>query len=274
MLMQQAVQNDMITHQMDVKTTYLTAPIDCDIYIEQPEGFEKVGKNGETLVCKLKKSLYGLKQSGRNWNNMLHSYLCEENFTQSLADLCVYTRNSETDGLIILIIWADDIIISATSLDLLRSVKETLCRKFKMKDLRKLSWFLGTNFNCNEDSIEMRQTQYIDKILSKFKMTDCKPKSTPSTLGVEKGSDEESHELNDPKLYRAIVGSLIYVMAGTRPDLCYIVTRLSQNMAKSTESDLSMAKLVLRYLKGTREQCLKFGKSESPLKLTGFCDSD
>ena len=143
-----------------------------------------------------------------------------------------------------------------------------------MKDLGKLSWFLGTNFKCNEDSIEMGQTQYIDKILSKFKMTDCKPKSTPCALGVEKGSDKESRELNDPRLYRAIVGSLIYVMTGTRPDLCYIVTRLSQNMAKPTESDLSTAKHVLRYLKGTREQCLKFGKSESPLKLTGFCDSD
>ena len=136
MLMQQAVQSDMITHQMDVKTAYLNAPIDCDIYIQ---GFEKVGKNGETLMSKLKKSLYGLKQSGRNWNNMLHSYLCEEKFTQSLADPCVYTRNSEADGLIILIIWVDDIIISATTLDLLTSVKETLRRKFKMKDLGKLS---------------------------------------------------------------------------------------------------------------------------------------
>ena len=78
----------------------------------------------------------------------------------------MYTRNSEADGLIILIIWVDDIIISATTLDLLTSVKETLCRKFKMKDLGKLSWFLGTNFKCNKDSIEMGQTQYIDKILS------------------------------------------------------------------------------------------------------------
>ena len=63
-------------------------------------------------------------------------------------------------------------------------------------------------------------------------------------------------------------------MTGTRPDLCYIVTKLSQTMAKPTESDLSLAKYVLRYLKGTREQGLKFGKSESPLKLSGFCDSD
>ena len=132
MLMQQAVQKDMITHQMDVKTAYLNAPIDCDIYIQQPEGFKTVSKNSETLVCKLKKSLYALKQSGRNWNNMLHSCLCEERFTQSLADPCVNTRNSKADGLIILIICrVDDIVISATSLDLLTGVKEALCRKFR-----------------------------------------------------------------------------------------------------------------------------------------------
>ena len=74
MLMQLAVQNNVIAHQMSVKTAYLNAPIDCDIYMEQPKGFEKVGKNGGKLVYKLKKSLYGLKQSGRNWNNVLHSF--------------------------------------------------------------------------------------------------------------------------------------------------------------------------------------------------------
>ena len=89
MLMQLAVQNNMPTHQMDVKTAYLNVPIDCKIFMQQPEDFEKVGPNGETLVCKLKKSLYGLKQSGRNWNNMLHNFLIREKFTQSLTDPCV-----------------------------------------------------------------------------------------------------------------------------------------------------------------------------------------
>ena len=69
--------------------------------MEPPEGFEKLGRNGEKLVCKLKKSFYGLKQRGKNWNNMLHSCLCDEKFSQSLADPCVYVRNSENDGCII-----------------------------------------------------------------------------------------------------------------------------------------------------------------------------
>ena len=85
-LLQRTVQQDMIVHQMDVKTAYLNAPNDCEIYIKQPEGFEQVGENGETLVWKLKKSLYGLKQSGRNWNNLLHDFLIHEEFIQSRAD--------------------------------------------------------------------------------------------------------------------------------------------------------------------------------------------
>lgn len=80
MLMQHAVQNKMITHQMDVKTAYLNEPIDCDICMEQPKGFKEIGKDSEKLVCKLKKSLYSLKQSRKNWNNMLLSFLCNENF--------------------------------------------------------------------------------------------------------------------------------------------------------------------------------------------------
>ena len=274
LLMQQAVQTGMIIHQMDVRSAYLNAPIgECEVFMQQPKGFEEVGENGEKLVCRLKKSLYGLKQSGRNWNNMLHNYLCEEKFVQSAADSCVYTHNSETEGRVIIIVWVDDLIISATNLPLLKRVKGALSNKFKMKDLGPLAWFLGTEFKCSEESIEINQTQYIDKILKKFEMSDCKPKSVPCAPGIEKES-EASRTLSDPRLYREIVGSLIYVMTGTRPELCYVVTKLSQKMSCPTESDLSMAKHVLRYLKGTRAKGLTFCKSRSALKLVGFCDAD
>ena len=86
MLMQLVTQENLIVHQMDVKTAYLNAPIDCELYVEQPEGFKQESKNGVELVCKLQKSLYGLKQRGRNWNNMLHEYLVDEQFKQSLVD--------------------------------------------------------------------------------------------------------------------------------------------------------------------------------------------
>ena len=167
------------------------------------------------------------------------------------------------NGYVIIIVWVDDIIIAATDSDLMAEVKESLSKRFKM-----------TEFRRNESGIQMNQTRYIQKILSKFKMSDCKPKPTPCILGFETTTNEDSEELTDPKLYRAIVGSLIYVMTGTRPDLCYVVTKLSQKMSKPTQADLGAAKHVLRYLKGTQELGLTFKRSVSPLNLEGFCDSD
>ena len=149
----------------------------------------------------------------------------------------------------------------------------TVCHGI-VTDLGVLSWFLGTEFHCSEGVIDMSQKQYIGKLLTKFCMTECKPKVTPMVSGLERIVDTKSPELTGPTLYRAIVGSLIHIMSGTRPDLSYFVTKLSQNIARPTEANLIAAKHVLRYLKGTTEQSLKFKKGADTLKLIGYCDSD
>ena len=123
-LMQIAAQNNLIVHQMDVKTAYLHAPIDTEIYIEQPEGFQVTLDTGEQLVCKLKKSLYGLKQSGRNWNRVLHEHLCNDGFVQNPVDHCVYKKNNEC-GVILVIVWVDDLIIATSDMTLMNSFKES-----------------------------------------------------------------------------------------------------------------------------------------------------
>jgi len=220
--MQLAVQQNLIVHQMDVKTAYLNAHIDCELYIEQPEGFVVTGENGEKLVLKLKKSLYGLKQSGRNWNNMLHEFLTAEGFEQSLADHCVYTK-FDVDSQVIILVWVDDIIVAASDESVLKSVKSSLCSKFQMKDVGQLSWFLGIQFVCKPGIIEMNQSKYVEKILSKFNMSECKPKVTPCDFNWNKVKSDDVQSA-DGKLYRAIVGSVIYAMSATRPDLCFVVT--------------------------------------------------
>lgn len=272
MLMQLAVQDGMLVHQMDVKTAYLNADIDTEIYIEQPKGFIKTDK-GQKLVCKLKKSLYGLKQSGRNWNNLLNRCLVEMNFVQSLADPCVYTK-FEGNTVIIIIFWVDDIIIAASDNYALTMVKKCLNDRFKMKDMGKISWFLGIEFTFGDGYIMMNQTEYCKKILDRFNMKDCKPKAIPCDPSVNKITIDDSTELADPKLYREIVGSLIYVMTGTRPDICYAVTKLAQHMSEPTKAHLGLAKHVLKYIKGTINYGLKFSKSSNPLRIIGFCDSD
>lgn len=175
-LMQLAAQYDLDLHQMDVKTAYLHAPIDCEVCMEQPEGFEVKSDTGEKLVCKLNKSLYGLKQSGRNWNKMLHDYLSENGFTQNPADHCVYGKQTENER-IILIIWVDDLIFAANDSDSINDVKEMLSAK--LKDLGKRMHFLGIDFTQREGEKRMNQKRYITKILQRFGMSDCKTRSTP-----------------------------------------------------------------------------------------------
>ena len=142
-------------------------------------------------MCKLKTSLYGLKQSGHNWNNMLHEYLLDENFEQSLADHCVYTRITN-ESMVIIIVLVDDIIIAASYIHLLSDVKSSLCCKVKMKDLGELSWFLCIECKCVDGCIEMNKTKYLEKTLSKFEMMDCKHKATPCDIGANKIRDDDS----------------------------------------------------------------------------------
>ena len=148
-LVQKAAQENLILHQMDVKTAYLNAPIDCEIYMEQPEGYEVRSHTDKKLVCKLERSLYGLKQSGRNWNKLLHDHLTQNEFLQNQADHCVYTREREHEK-VIMVIWVDDLLIAASDENAMKVTKDMLAARFKMKDLGKLRSFLGIDFEqCN-----------------------------------------------------------------------------------------------------------------------------
>lgn len=135
--MQVAVVNDLLVHQMDVKTAYLHAPIEEENFLEQTEGFIKTSDTGEKLVYKLKKSIYGLKQSGRNWYQLLNDHLEENSFVRNLSDHCVYRKQIGNETIIVLI-WVDESIITASNDDLLNRFKETMKSQFKMKDLGKI----------------------------------------------------------------------------------------------------------------------------------------
>ena len=139
-----------------------------------------------------------------------------------------------------------------------------------MKDFGCLTQFLGIDFKYEDDCIKMNQAKCVERILERFGMSDCKPKSTPCDQAFVKLEFDDSCELTDPKLYKEIVGSLIYGMSCARPDITYVVTKLPQYMNNPTQAYLNAAKNVLRYLKYTREYCLKFKKSVSGIELIGY----
>ena len=139
---------------MDVETAFLNGTLDEEIYMNQPDGFIKPGQ--EHFVCKLKKSLYGLKQSPRCWNSVLNHYLQSLKFVRSDADMCVYIRND--DGVkTIVAVYVDDLIVLSDTEQAMTTVKQDLASRFKMKDLGKLHYCLGINIDQDKKTIKLGQ---------------------------------------------------------------------------------------------------------------------
>lgn len=269
-LMQKAAQENLILHTMDVIAAYLNAPIDCEIYMQQPEGYEIQSNDNVKLVYKLQKSLYGLKQSGRNWNKVLHDHLTNMHFVQNQTDHCVYTRENDSEKVFI-VIWVDDVIIAASNENVLMDVKKTLASKFKMKDLGRLRHCLGIDFNQTDHCVKMSQSKYVESVLKRFDMQNCKPRSTPCELKLTYHDGAE--KITEVGKYREVVGSLIYLSVCTRPDLSYAVSKLSQYFAEPTVEQWATVKHVLRYLKGTADKELCYRKCET-LSIQAFSDAD
>ena len=176
-----------------------------------------------------------------------------------------------------IVVWVDDILLAANTIHLLQRIKSTLETEFKMKDLGPISYFLGIEFKQTSENISMCQTYYIKNILSKFKMENCKPRSTPceANLEVYKSNNNNSiHEESPSGTYREIVGSLVYAMTCSRPDLAWVVTKLSQHLANPNQADWMTIRHVLRYLKATADYKLVYRKSNDGLQLSTHSDSD
>jgi hypothetical protein len=275
MLIQKAVNESLHLHQMDVKGAYLNAPIDKEIYVQQPPGYEFTHESGAHFTCRLKKSLYGLKQSGRNWHITLTEYLTSKHFTVSDNDPCEYTLNT-SNGQLIILFWVDDIILASNNMTLIDDMKRDLGERFKMDDRGELRWFLGIDFKHLQDgSIVMSQERYIESIIHRSKLQDCNPVDTPAEKGLQLSAPSDTDHLKAVQCnfpYRSAVGSLIYLMVATRPDISWIVSKLSQFLDKPGLAQINAAKRVMKYLQGTKSHGLKFTKTEGYLQ--GYVDAD
>ena len=253
-----------------MKTAYLNANIDCEIFVKQPQGFAKQGKNGTPLYCRLNKSLYGLKQSGRLWNQTLDDFLHEIGFTRSKTEHCLYLKD-EVGRTARLIVFVDDIILAGDE-QLVTGVTAQLNKRFKMKDLGDLEWFLDIELKRTADQIAMNQTKYIERLLTQHGMMQSKPVATPCVDKLELNDTEILSDISN-QTYRSVVGSLIYCATGTRPDLQWIVLQLSRYLNEPVSRNRWVAvKRVLRYLRGTINYQLTFRSGDA--KLVGYSDSD
>ena len=273
-----AAQKKMSVHQLDIKTAYLNAPIDEEVFIEQPKGFEKRDPNGNLMVCKLLKSLYGLRQAGRNWYNLLKKSLLQEGFIPSNFDPCLFTRvrNGKKEYVAI---WVDDIVYCSENSDF-NDVFEALMRKsFKITECSKLNWFLGMKVEQSEEGISLSQKLYIGKLLDAYGMENCKPVSSPcpekfqfSKSDCPLDGSKEQIDMRS-RNFRGLIGSLNYLSQTTRPDLAFVSHSLSCFVNNPGEVHWIAAKRCLRYLKGSIDDKLIYRVSDA-ITLEGYSDSD
>jgi hypothetical protein len=169
---------DLEIHQMDVKTAFLNGELEEDIYMDQSQGFVQDGK--EHLVCKLKKSLYGLKQSPRAWYQCIDMFFTHEGFSRSQANHSLYVKQTG-EYLLIVIIYVDDLIILASNVSILKWLKSRLEDEFEMSDLGGLHYCLGVEFERDRANrtITMSKSKYMEEVLKRFNMEECKPIGTP-----------------------------------------------------------------------------------------------
>ena len=271
-------QLDLEIHQMDVVAAYLNGDLTEDIYMQQPEGF--VDSKYPNKVCKLRKSLYGLKQSARCWNEKIDAYLKSSDYKQSAADPCIYYRTQMVGNKSVVVfigVYVDDTIFMSNDKSMLDAEKAKMSAKFAMDDRGEIHHILGMEVKRDRAKkvITICQKAYLEGILSRFGMENCNPVSTPIETGKRFQRCGEDEETVDIKLYQAAIGSLNYAAIATRPDLSLVVGQLSQHMVRPGKEHWSGVKRVLRYLKGTLDFGLHFDASSTEdFKLQGFSDAD
>ena len=221
------------------------------------------------LVCKLHKALYGLKQAPRAWFHRLTQALLELGFTSSLMDTSLFMLHLGNLNIFVLI-YIDDIIITSSHLSGINDLISSLQAEFKLKDLGNLSYFLGIHVHRTTTGLYLNQSKYIVDLLHRAHMIGAKPYLAPCTSG-KRMTKFDGDPLDDPSLYRTIVGALQYCTL-TRPDISYSVNQLCQFLHCPTNMHFTTAKRVLCYLKGTPEYGLMF--TPGPLTLEVYCDSN
>jgi len=198
--------------------------------MKAPPGFSKDFQRNE--VCKLKKILYGLKQSPRAWFGRFTVAMKRYGYKQSNSDHTLFLKR-KGDLIICLIIHVDDMIITGSDIEEIAQLKNNLFREFEMKDLGGLKYFLGIEVLRSNKGIFISQRKYIMDLLAETGMVDCKPIDTP--IQVNHGLKfEEGANLENKERYQRLVGKLIYP-SHTRPDIAYAVGVISQFMHQPQE---------------------------------------
>jgi len=254
--------------QLDVHNAFLNGDLQKQVYMLQPPGY--MDTTFPDKVCRLNKAIYGLKQAPRAWFQRLSSALLQWSFSSSKTDSSMFIHFGKSSTLIVLI-YVDDIILTGSSSTQISSLNAKLNSVFALRDLGKLSYFLGIEVAYHDGSMTLSQSKYVSDLLHRTAMFDTKPAHTPGAVGKNL-SKFDGDPLPDVTQYRSVVGALQYLTM-TRPDIAFVVNKVCQFMQQPTSAHWFSVKRILRYLKGTLHDGLVLSHS-SHLTLEGFSDAD
>ncbi|KAG7542778.1 GAG-pre-integrase domain [Arabidopsis thaliana x Arabidopsis arenosa] len=255
-------------HQLDVKNAFLQGDLQETVYMHQPPGF--VDKSKSSYVCKLNKAIYGLKQAPRAWNAKFSNYLKLMGFVQSRADSSLFIFKRGRDCAYLLL-YVDDILLTASSTLLLQKIISKLKTEFPMTDMGKLHHFLGIKADFNAKGLFLSQSVYTQDIITRAGMEDCKPLATPVDL-QSKLSVDAGEPIDNPTYYRSLAGALQY-LTFTRPDISYAVHQICLYMHQPRVPHLNALKRIIRYLQGTLHYGIQMTKGCLD-SLTAYSDAD
>jgi hypothetical protein len=254
-------------HQLDVNNAFLHGDLHEDVYMSIQQG---VHHSKPTQVCKLLKSMYGLKQTSRKWYEKLTGVLIGQGYHQSISDHSLFTLKQD-NMFTALLVYVDDIILAGNSLNEFQRIKELLDTEFKIKDLGQLKYFLGIEVAHSKTGVTICQRKYCLDLLHDTGLLGAKPAKTHLDNSVKLHQDD-TPPYEDIAGYRRLVGKLLYLTT-TRPDIAFVTQQLSQFLSSPTQTHYDTACRVVRYLKGSPGRGLLF-RRDAQLQLLGFTDAD
>lgn len=265
--------------QMDVTNAFLHGDLYETVYMKMPLGYTGIGSrislnqgeilpSNSNLVCKLKKSLYGLRQAPRNWFSKLSQTLKDHAFVQSLSDYSLFTHTTAT-SITLVLVYVDDLLLAGDTMSQIDRLKLMLSTKFNMKDLGNVHYFLGLEISRSPAGFFISQRKYASDLIAEYGVTSSL--KLPMNIHLRLTADSGEF-LNDPHPYQRLLGKLIYLTI-SRPDITYSVHILTQFMQHPTCDHMDAAMKLLRYINSNPGQGILLSSS-SATELKAYCDSD
>ncbi|KAL0423678.1 UNVERIFIED_CONTAM: Retrovirus-related Pol polyprotein from transposon RE1 [Sesamum radiatum] len=256
-------------YQMHIKNAFLYGDLNETVYMEQPPGYVAQGEK-QRMVCKLKKAIYGLKQSPRAWFDKFSRIIGEFGFSRCQADYSVFVQTTKT-GMVVLAVYVDDILITGSDIDGIEEAKTYLQKQFVTKDLGRPRYFLGIEIAHSKHGVSLSQRKYACDLLQEAGLLGTKPVDTPMDSNPDFWNDDGNY-LEDKTKYRRLVGKLIYLTV-TRPDISFAVGLVSQFMDKPRSVHWEAALRILKYIKTSPGRGLLF-KRHGHVKIEAYSDAD